>query len=312
MSRSAPNKKEKNQKERMDEAFAAMIRGLAVDIPVLLYGSLGGSLHPSSSNIDEQKFDPELTANAARDTNHLIATLTAQYIHRLVDAALDVRDMQLFGDTEHDNNLHQQLPPPPLESLYQTRTSQKVDDAETKSFQRKRSYKSVNSWDNPLPKPKIRGRSQSKTARNEQVQKSPVDPWMGVVGLDMWQNSGARAIYTQHRSITAQHFVFPLCHDSYVYGRIREMQASKVNIIEPILRDTTVWDVIRTEGQLQREESRRQIKRKKKQKVKAKPATNSDEDSDEDAEESDPDEDDTPTWPGLDLLLPANRLHTST
>jgi hypothetical protein len=320
MSTSVPSKKGKTRKERMDEAFATATRGLEADIPLLLHGSLGGSLHSSSSNIDEQKFDPELTAKAARDTHHLIAALTAQYIHRLVDAALDVRDMQLFGDSTHYNNLRHRLPPPPLESLYQPRTSQKMADVESKSNQLKRSAALVSSWDNPLPKPKIRGRSESSAGvtRDEQVQKAlsndvPAEEWIGAIGLDMWQNCRARAIYTQHRSITAQHFVFPLCHDSYVYGRIREVQASKVNVIEPILHDTTVWDAIRTEGQLQREEilrSRRRINRKKKkQKVEPKRATpHSDDDSDEDVEESALNEEETPTWPGLDRLLPANRF----
>ena len=322
MSTTLPIKKSKTRKERMDEAFANATRGLEVDIPVLLHGTLGGSLLPFSSSTDEKKFDPVLTAKAARDTHHLVAALTAQYIHRLVDAALDVRDIQLFGDSAHYNDLQQQLPPPPLESLYQPRSSQKVADVESKSSHKKRSAIAINSWDMPLPKPKIRGRSESKAgvSRDEQTQNPAIngisiDQWVGAVGLDMWQNSRARATYTQHRSVTAQHFIFPLCNDSYLYGRIREMQASKVNVIEPLLHDTAVWDVIRTEGQLQREEilrSRRRIKRKKKkQKVEPKRATtNSDEDSDEDADESDPDEDDPPTWPGLERLLPVNRLNT--
>jgi hypothetical protein len=322
---STASKKYKTQKERFDDAFAAVTRGLAVDVPVLLHGSLGGSLNSSNSSIDEKKFDPELTAKAVRDTHHLIAALTAQYIHRLVDAALDVRDMQLFGDAAHYDNLRHQLPPPPLESLYQPRTSQNIIEVESKSYQRKHSLISGNSWDNPLPKPKIRGRSDSKTGttRDEHLQQNAkndirdTDQWIGAVGLDMWQNSRARAIYIQNRSVTPQHFIFPLCHDSYVYGRIREVQASKVNVIEPILHDTTVLDVIRTEGQLQRKEmlrSRRQItsKKTKKQKVETKRATtNSDEDSDEDVQESDSEEDDTPTWPGLNRLLPANRLNRS-
>jgi hypothetical protein len=229
--------------------------------------------------------------------------------------------MQLFGDSDHYNNLRQKLPPPPLESLYHPLSSQNVTDVESNSYQRKRSLNVVNSWDSPLQKPKIRGRSESKSGvQIPQLANNDValDQWIGVVGLDMWQNSRARPIYTQNRSITPQHFIFPICHDSYVYGRIREVQASKVNVLEPILRDTTVWDVIRTEGKLQREEilrSRRRIKRGKKKKREAdakRAATNSDEDSDGNVEESDPEEDDTPTWPGLDRLLPANRLNPVT
>lgn len=309
---SAPRKKEKTRKERMDEAFAVATRGIEVDIPMLLHGSLGGSLNSSNPKSNEKKFDPELTAIAARDTHRLIAALTTQYIHRLVDAALDVRDMQLFGDPKHVAGTRQLLPPQPLESLYQPQALHQIDH-------RKRSAVTTNSWDKPLPKPKIRGRSDSRAVMNndEQMQQPAnndvgIDQWVGALGIDMWQHSRARATYTQHRTITAQHFIFPLCHDSYLYGRIREVQTTKNNVIEPLLHDTAVWDVILTEGQLQHEEihrSRRMKNKKKKQKLEPKrTTTNSDEDSDEDTEESDLDEVDAPTWPGLDRLLPANRL----
>ena len=342
MSTSVPRKKEKTRKEQMNEAFATATRGLAVDVPVLLHGSLGGSLYAPGSNScssshqeSESQFDPELTANAARDTHHLIAALTAQYIHRLVDAALDVREMQLSGSPQqhHHNTLAVELPPPPLEALYTSKLTPQTEGGGGDRIQesRKRSAAAITSWDTPLPKPRIRSKMhrddpnklQPKTNHNNDD--VAADQWVGAVGLDMWQKSRPRAIYTQHRTVTAQHFTFPLCHDSYVYGRIRELQAAKVNVMEPLLHDTTVWDVIRTEGQLQQEEilrSRRrrhhQTKRKKiivEPKIQTNNNNNSDDDSDNDKHKNHTDLDESsemddlvdPTWPGLERLLPTHR-----
>jgi hypothetical protein len=138
------------------------------------------------------------------------------------------------------------------------------------------------------------------------------DAWVGVVGVDVWHNARARSVYV--RGLTAQQFIFPLCHDAYVYGRIREVQATKLSVLEPVLHDTTIWDTVRAEGQLQHEEvvrKRRQMRRKKKQNKKsAKQRKTSDDEEEEDGEESnqsDSEEEDVAIWPGLDKLLPANR-----
>lgn len=119
------------------------------------------------------------------------------------------------------------------------------------------------------------------------------------------------------RGISAQQFIFPVCHNTYVYGRIREAQAAKLTVTEPLLHDVTVLDMVRTEGQLQQQEAlqkRRRLrsmtktKHKKVNDGKKDSGNISDADNDEDPEETEADkEEEGPTWPGLDELLPAHR-----
>jgi hypothetical protein len=243
----------------------------------------------------------------------LVAALTAQYIHRLVDAALDAREMLLFGDQKHYDDVRQLLPPPQLSSLHQPRSTRSVDDASSAQVSRKRGAVEVSNWDEPLPRPKIRGRAESSistSVEHSDRRNGNDDQWVGVVGVDLWQNSRARAAYVQHRGISAQQFIFPLCHDSYVYGRIREIQATKVSVVDPILRDPIIWDIVRTEGQLQHQESvrnRRQVRQKSKQNKKSVQRQRNSDDDEDDQNESDSEEEEYATWPGLEKLLPANR-----
>jgi hypothetical protein len=317
MSATVQKRLRKSRKKRMDEAFAEAIRGLAKDIPIIMHGSVGEGLKLHGSNVSNEENkndDSDRAATVSHDTQHLVAALTAQYIQRLVDGALDTRDMLLFSDRKHYITTHQLLPPPSLASLNQTRSP--TIDSLAKSDSRKRSAVEISNWDEPLPKPKIiRVRPEvAVMARDDQSQQSNDndDQWVGAAGLDLWENSRTRAAYVQHRGVSAQQFIFPLCHDSYIYGRIREVQATTKNVTEPLLHDATIWDVVRTEGQLQRHEiaqTRRQIRRKtKRSRTSDKQKLDNDEAYDDDPDESDSEEENAPTWPGLDLLLPANRI----
>lgn len=322
-------KPKKTRKQLMEEAFQKATLGIAADLPTLMYGS-GGGVGPldsvtngNANSIDSTNEDDTASALAlaSSDTRQLVAALTAQYIQRLVDAALDARDMFLSGDKSGHSRYddRNRLPPPPLESLYRPRSTNTKQQNDASSpggilTARKRRLEVVSSgnWDDPLPTPKIRGRTDPATGSNPDHVDDKED-WVGVVGVDLWHNSRARSVYVQ--GLTAQQFIFPLCHDAYVYGRIREVQATKVSVLEPVLHDSTIWDTVRAEGQLQHEEAvrkRRQLRHNKKKSNKpTKQRKTSDDEDEGDGDESNQsdteDEEQVSGWPGLEKLLPANR-----
>jgi hypothetical protein len=332
---SKPNVAPKTRKQFLDEAFAVAVRGIAADLPMLIYGAGGGSVDPllesgfdnTVENKGSDDGDMNLAALASSDSRQLVATLTAQYIQRLVDAALDARDMLLSGDKSVKHDTRHWLPPPQLESLHLPRAAVQWGDAVSpvgRPTARKRRMDGTGIWDDPLPPPKIRGRTNPAAGSNPPRVEDPSttslgdrngidkDNWTGLVGVDVWHSARARSVYA--RGLTAQQFIFPLCHDAYVYGRIREVQATKLSVLEPVLHDSTIWDVVRADGQLQHEEAvrkRRQLRKKKKQNKKStKQRNTSDDEEEEDADESnqsDSEEEDVAGWPGLDKLLPANR-----
>lgn len=266
----------KTPKEAMEEAFATATRALASDMPVLMHGSGGGE-----GNWETQK---------------LVATLTVQYCQRLVEAAIDARDM-LLSDNHRDL-----LPPPPL-----PRSRKPALPSNTK---RKRASEEF--WDDPLPEPKIRGQGSAVPKDETETE----DKWVGVAGVDLWEKSRARAAYVS--GISSQQFMFPVCHDTYVYGRIREVQAAKLTVTEPLLHDVTVIDMLRTEGHLQHQEDlqkRLRLRKSNNTKIKHDKVDNnkdsgsiSDPEEEDVADESEADEEEEgPTWPGLQDLLPAHR-----
>lgn len=231
------------------------------------------------------------------ETQRLVAALTAQYCRRLVEAALDARDNMLV----HSSGSDILLPPPPFQR------SRKP--ALPSDISRKRAAEEF--WDDPLPAPKIRG--QQSGAHDEELDD---DHWVGLAGVDLYEHSRARAAYV--RGISSQQFIFPVCHDTYVYGRIREVQAAKLTVTDPLLHDVALLDMVRTEGGLQHHEAllrRRQLRTTKtKTKKNGDKSDNittentSDPEDDEDAEEADAvDDEEGPAWPGLASLLPGNR-----
>lgn len=267
-------------KERLQKAFDKAVEAVSNDIPLMMH-SVGDSLTP----------DP--------DTVRLVSALTVQYMGRLVDAALDARE--IFHPDIHEGTIPP-LPPPPL-------------DNHRAAPKRKREQ----FWDDPLPKPKIRSRETPKPT-TEDVKDNEAQEWVGLAGVDLWEQSRARAAYV--RGITSHQFIFPLCHDSYLYGRIRGVQAKKMAEFGPLLQDTVVQDTVQTEGQLlyRQTQQQRRLRRtnanpnkKSKKEEKAKKdesEINSDpEDDDEDSDTGDKsdDEGDGPRFPGMEAFLPVYR-----
>jgi len=274
-------------KERLQEAFDKTVQSFSRDIPLMMH-SAGDSLTP----------DP--------NTVQLVSALTVQYMGRLVDAALDARE--ILHPEIHTGT----IPPLPPPALPDHRSAPKRKREEF--------------WDDPLPEPKIRGRDAAATSPAQESRDREVEEWVGVAGVDLWEHSRARAAYV--RGISSQQFKFPLCHDSYVYGRIREVQAAKMTIIAPLLQDTALHETVQTEGQLLQEQKKQQRrlrktnadpkkKKNKEDKAKKEEAGNTsdpeDEDGDSDGDAKSDDDSDGPLFPGggMEAFLPAHRSYST-
>lgn len=229
------------------------------------------------------------------------------------------------------------------------------------SKKRKR-FANIEYWDDPLPEPIIRSHqtnegigldNNNNNSNNEggneitfdekdddninrtdnDVSNEPVvhiDEWVGVAGVDLLENRCRSAYVRGAAAITSQSFMFPICHDVYMYGRIREIQSAKRTTYNNLLTDQVLLDIIRTEG---RNYYKKQNKKKNNQSKNNKNGNNKnknkknegnsdgeDEDGEDDNNEDDDDEDDMeggvnqdddedgqPMWPGLDMILPVHR-----
>jgi len=269
-------------KERLQRAYEKTVQAIAQDIPLVMH-SAGDVLTPDPS------------------TAGLVSALTVQYMARLCDAAIDSREI-LHPDIA---SASPEVPPLPPPSLAHHRTAPK---------RKREDY-----WDEPLPEPKIRGRPDTNETEQD-TKANEAEDWVGVAGVDLWEHSRARAAYV--RGISSQQFKFPLCHDSYVYGRIREVQAAKMTNLTPLLQETVLHETVQTEGQLlhQQEQQQRRLRKTinptgKHKEANAKEESGNtsdpeDEDGDSEGAKSD-DEGDRPMWPGMESLLPTHRSYSN-
>jgi hypothetical protein len=299
----------------MEKARSALVARLVEDMPLLQHGS--GDVVPSSVNFA---------------TSAVLANLTSQYVSNLVDAALDAQ--QVLCDASEPNALpppvfarhagsSSWMPPPRLPSLA---------SAIGRSSKKKRRRKANEEyWDEPVV-PKIRKSSDpsnsiSSSAEEEDALLSSALRWVGAAGgggPDAFrETSRVRASYVRGPHALAAHsFVFPVCHDTYAYNRILEVQSAKRGIEPLLMVDPTLADLVRTEGH--RRARARPLKKtatnhpkKKGAAASAKsamddPDADDDDDLDDDPDEEDEEEEeagnvDGPMWPGLASILPVHR-----
>lgn len=283
----------KSRNELKKEAFGAVVAALERDMPLVMH---------SSGDVLPQAVLPESV--------RLLSELTANYIAELVHAAVDSHELLNGGP--------QPLPPPPLARPRQTVTPRPyheqddhnhhhpTDDTNNNKHgnQRKRSRRRRirdEFWDEPLPEPKIKNKPTKATEiQGPTYEGVPVDEWVGVSGVDFFESSRARNAHVSLPSaIGTQSFIFPVCHDVGLYGKVLEVQAARRNIA-PLLADPVIQDVLRNEKSLQGPGALR--KRDKKR------TTAAEEDEPEESESDNEPEGFGPTWPGLESLLP---LHTT-
>eukprot|EP00934_Nitzschia_sp_Nitz4_P002038 Nitzschia sp. Nitz4//scaffold56_size114212//60999//61829//NITZ4_003951-RA/size114212-processed-gene-0.66-mRNA-1//-1//CDS//3329554709//2038//frame0 len=263
------------------EAFTEVVDAITRDMPLIMHGS--GDVDPSS-------VDPA----ACR----LLSELTADYIANLVHAAVDTQELLNGGPRS--------LPPAPLARSHKTAIPRPYESkppnppADTKNSaiqvpekpNRKRRRTTDEFWDEPLPQPKIKNKPTKGTeTTGPKYDGVPVDEWVGVSGVDFYQADRARRAHVAvPHAISTQSFIFPVCHDTGLYGKVLEIQAAR-RTIAPLLVDPVIQNIVKTEGGLQGPGSFR--KRKKGEEPE-------EEESDAGGEES------NAVWPGLDYLLPVH------
>jgi hypothetical protein len=190
----------------------------------------------------------------------------------------------------------------------------------------------VDYWDEPLPEPKIKNKNVVVSTGQHHTPQSRlsvaatdnihVDEWVGAAGVDLFEHRCRAAYVRGTAAITTQSFIFPICHDVYTYGRIRELQTAKRTAFNSgtILQDTSLMDVIRTEGRnfLKRNKKKKQLKGKasKSKSNNERSTSGGTSDPDDDDENNDDSDSDMsndgegpegPMWPGLEGLLPIYR-----
>ncbi len=191
-------------------------QSIVPNLPLLMYGS--GDVHPTQ--IDDA-------------TTHLVATLTTNYVQKLVEAAVDAHDILTDGAGGV-------LPPPKF-------TKRKRDDWADDDNDNNR-----NNRNRPRPRIKhktvktegsgssISGTSKTATAAataataatttttvtaGEEVKKISDEEWQGVKGIDLYENLIRKDYNSIPGTIGAQSFIFPICHDAELYNRVKELTA---------------------------------------------------------------------------------------
>jgi hypothetical protein len=296
---------------------------LAHDMPLLMHGS--GDVQPCDVHPESVR---------------ILSELTADYIANLVQAAMDAHEILNDGP--------QRLPPPPLSqdrappkpsppNLTITTTNDHNNRATpsgtgsagagkqagsndpqppitTQKRKQKRPRTEDEFWDEPLPEPKIKGKSNpphrngaaAGRANVPQFEGVPIDEWVGVTGVDFWETSRARKAHVSAPSaITTPSFIFPICHDVGLYGKVLDVQSAR-RAIAPVMVDKILMDMVQTEDAALR---RHRNKRRRGRGGDSNNGGGDGDDDNDDPDERDLERKDGATWPGLEYLLPVHVMN---
>eukprot|EP00977_Amphora_coffeiformis_P012121 scaffold2992_cov214-Amphora_coffeaeformis.AAC.3 len=283
----------------LDDAFEQTVERMKADMPWIMHGS--GDVEPAKVN-----------GQAA----HFLASITAQYTAKLVDAALDAFSMFLNQDEplrvpppRFQQHRLPAKPHPLVEREHVVPTViMKGNERKPARVRPKRKMREEY-WDDPLPEPKIRSKkaaaeppaAAAKKARrssldinddddddiDESQQDVPLEEWVGTIGVDFFSDSIRRSHMPLALSVPS--FIFPICHDVYAYGKVRHIQAAKRSL-DPLLQQ---------EGHLQDILQEEKLLRFKKPSAKSGDKATADEDEEEQVEKAV----DPPSWPGIQELL---------
>lgn len=264
-----------------------MVSSISRDMPVIMHGS---------GDVAASEVNPA--------TAELLSALTAQYIGNLVDAAIDSHDM--LRDSEPDLPLvpppcfsrsrKPPIPPPPVENNSNSNSAGSTSNR--KHCKRHRATDEF--WDEPLPEPKIRGGRKPAKKKGGDDDEVNVDEWVGAAGVDLWEESRARAAFVRGNAALSTHsFIFPICHDVYAYGRVTEVQAAS-RAVAPLLLDPVLMDMVQTEGKLKHAPTSK----------KKAPGNTSDPEEDDEENPDDDEDEQVSAWPGVESLLPVHAYLT--
>jgi hypothetical protein len=284
MSSNAPSKP---KSEKSKEAFEEVVQALSHDMPLVMHGSG----EPSEVNVESVRLLSELTAN---------------YIGNLVEAAVDAHSILNDGPKP--------LPPPPFSRVVRSKPLPPQPEQQSKDQTSNKRRRAVDDfWDEPLKEPKIQNKSAA-TANNTTIDNTdnnttidntevlepavPSEEWVGVSGVDFWESSRARKAYVgSPAAIGSPSFVFAICHDPGLYGRVIEVQRIARRSIAPILVDPVVKAVLAEEGA----KTGPGALRKRENKASKVGGESAPEDSDSEDEDGN-----GAVWPGLDSMLPVH------
>jgi hypothetical protein len=275
MSSNAPSKP---KSEKAKEAFEEVVQALSHDMPLVMHGSG----EPSEVNVESVRLLSELTAN---------------YIGNLVEAAVDAHAIL--------NDGHKPLPPPPFSRVVRKPLPLQPEQQSKDQTSNKRRRAVDDFWDEPLKEPKIQSKSATIATdttidNNTEVLELdvPSEEWVGVSGVDFWESSRARKAYVgSPAAIGSPSFVFAICHDPGLYGRVIEVQRIARRSIAPILVDPVIKAVLAEEGA----KTGPGALRKREIKASKKGEDSAPEDSDSEDEDGN-----GAVWPGLDSMLPVH------
>jgi hypothetical protein len=182
----------------------------------------------------------------------------------------------------------------------------------TQKRQQKRPRTEDEFWDEPLPEPKIKGMSNSSNhpanrngaavaaANVPKFEGVPIDEWVGVTGVNFWETSRARKAHVAAPSaITTPSFIFPICHDVGLYGKVLDVQLARRAIFAPLMVDKILMEMVQTEGAALR-------RHRNKRRGDSNHGGGDGDDDNEDPDETDLERKDGATWPGLEYLLPVH------
>lgn len=290
---------------RSQQAFSEAVAAISREMPLLMHGS--GDVVPDQVN---------------PDTVQLLSELTVRYIANLVDAAVDAQQLLAGGKPttppapRYPRSRQPALPFVPDDDKKNPADEDDKDKDSIASLLKKRPRRpDVDYWDEPLPEPKIVKRSSAQASSpfsssrqqaglEEEDKDKPlhVDRWVGVAGVDLWEESRSRKAYVQMPDVVGvKCFLFPICHDGFLYGKVRQIQATRRQIA-PLLVDSVLLKEVQTEGALARKPRRRK-------KVDfSKESGDADVEEEPEQEEEEDNEDNEPMWPGLDFLLPVHAI----
>lgn len=116
--------------------------------------------------------------------------------------------------------------------------------------------------------------------------------WVGATGVDLRESRIRSAYVRGTAALSTSAFLFPICHDGYVYGKVTSLLQAQ-RLMTPVLLDPVLTDVVQTEA------SEPTAKKQKE---------GEDDDGEEKSDQEEEEDEETgPAWPGLDNFLPIHR-----
>lgn len=199
--------------------------GILPDLPLVMHGS--GDVNPR---------------DVSNTTASLLSHLVASYIRDLIDAALDAHDVLTdgFGGL---------LPPP---NYFQS-IHHHDNECSNKSKKQRNTFSmdimnnENNNWQPTVTKSNSFEKGEEYHVKVEDESLNFDKYYLGVSGVDLHQNYIRYKYSTIPYTIGTQSFIFPICHDPILYGRVKEIQTARRTFTD-VLMDPVIMNCINEEN----------------------------------------------------------------